>query len=118
MSKVIQDQIRKIQNADMSHFDEETNSYFIPQKKEIRVEQDNCYLIHLRGVAFSNQTVNINWNNGNSPKHPYMKVDISNIIGRMIKVVGVRYDPIMKLDSAEFWSGWLSLDDIEVLERL
>ena len=60
MNKTIREQLGKVTEADLSHYDEKTNSYFIPQKKSIKVEENNSYLIKLKPQAFHNETVKIN----------------------------------------------------------
>jgi hypothetical protein len=59
-----------------------------------------------------------NWNNGSFPTVRYLKVDIAKKMNNMIKVVGVGYDPITEQDLDKYWSGWLSIDNINIIARL
>ena len=36
----------------------------------------------------------------------------------MIKVVGVGYDAETNQDVSYFWSGWLTLEDIDVIQKI
>lgn len=39
-------------------------------------------------------------------------------MAKMIKVVAVGFDNETQSDISYFWSGWLTLDEIEVLKKL
>ena len=118
MNKVINDQLQKIQCADLSNYDVETNTYFIPKKKEIKIEEDYCYLIKIKPSAAHNSAVNVNWNQGSCAPFDCMKVDVSKKMGKMIKITGLRYNLDTKSDEAQFWSGWIHVDDIEIIQKL
>lgn len=118
MNKVINDQLQKVQIADLSNFNPETNTFVIPMHKELKIEEDCCYLIHIKPSVKVNTAVIVNWNNGNIPSFEHMKVDVSKKMGKMIKITGIRYDIETQQDCGQFWSGWLSLDDIEVLQKI
>lgn len=118
MSKVINAQLVNVENANLSNYNKETNTYFIPRKYDIKVEEDKCYVIHLKPAAFKNDAVATNWNNNQYPTLEYMKVDISKKMGKMIKVVGVQVDYSRRELLNEFWSGWLHLSDVDILEAL
>lgn len=118
MDKIIQDQLQKVQYADLSNYNEETNTYIIKKRVDIKIDEDNCYLIHIKPSAFHNIAVNTNWNNGATPLFNYMKVDVSKKMGKMIKVTGLKHNIDTGIDDSQFWSGWLSIDDIEVLNQL
>lgn len=117
-NKIILDQLSKVELADLSHFDNETNSYFIPKRCDIKIEEDCCYLIEIKESLYLNQVLAINWNNGTFPKDKYLKIDVSKIMPKMIKVVSIGYDPTLNKDLSNFWSGWLTLADISVIQKL
>lgn len=119
MNKVLSDQLQKVQYADLSKYDSSTSTYVIPRRCEINVEEDQCYLIRIKPSAIHNSTTAINWNRGEAaPAFSHMKVDISKRMGKMIKVTGLSHDISTGTDSSNFWSGWLSIDDVEVLKKL
>ena len=39
-------------------------------------------------------------------------------MAKMIKVVGVGFDNNTQQDVSYFWSGWLTLDEIEVIKKI
>lgn len=117
-NKIIEEQLKKVEYADLSNYDEATNTYIIPKRVDIKLEEDKCYLIRLKPTLFTNETLKINWNQGKVPTQEYLKVDISKKMPKMIKVVGVGYDYDGNQDLSYFWSGWLTLADIDVLQKL
>lgn len=118
ISKLIRDQLNKTIYADLSNFDELTNTYFIKKREDVKIEEDNFYLIHLKMSAFTNKTISDNWNAGSIPPVAYMKIDASKVMGKMVKVLGAGFDIENNRDLSVFWSGWLCVDDIEVLYKI
>ena len=60
MNKIIENQLKKVENADLSHFNIEDNSYFIPKKVDIKIEENKCYLIHIKNTIKTNTVLAIN----------------------------------------------------------
>jgi len=118
MNKLIGEELKKVQFADLSNYNQETNSYVIPQRKDIKVEIDKCYLVELKPSFFHKEDLYKNWGNTNQPHSKYLKIDVSKIVQKMIKVVAIEYDNEKKLDLSSFWNGWLNLQDINVLKAL
>lgn len=118
VSKLVEEQLRKVQYADLSKYCKEANTFVIKKREDIKIEEDKGYLIKLNPSAFNNQAVIVNWNGGSMPKHNYLKIDVSKCMGKMIKIVGVGYDYENKQDLGDFWSGWLSTADLDVISRL
>ena len=118
MNKLIEDQLKKVTCADLSNFNKETNTYLIPKKRDIKIEQDKCYLIRLTDKFFNNETVCINWNSGKLPKFKACKVDVLKIMGKMIKVNCIGYDEETDEDLSYFWTGWIYLPDVEVIKKI
>lgn len=116
-NKIIEEQLKKVEYADLSNFNAENNTYTIPKRVEIKIEEDHSYLIQLLPTLFKNETLKINWNSGNMPTFGYMKVDVSKRFGKMIRVVGVAYDYEKQTIINSFWSGWLSTQDIKVISK-
>ena len=118
VNDLIEKELKRVEKADLTHFNPETNTYFIPKRKDIKIEEDNCYLIRLKDTIFNNETLKVNWNGGSLPTYKYLKVDVSKIMAKMIKVVGVGFDNETQTDVSYFWSGWLTLDEIEVIKKI
>ena len=60
MNKIIEEQLKKTENVDLSNFDKETNTYYIKKRQDIKVEEDQCYILKLKNSAFNNAIVTDN----------------------------------------------------------
>ena len=121
MHKLIEKQLSEVKVANISGLDYSTGKCFIPRFKQVKVEEDACYLIKLDDsllIPNTNDTYHINWNKGVVPISKYMIIDVSKVMGKNIKVNGVGYDYDTKQMTAKTWGGWLPLEKIEILERM
>lgn len=119
MNKIIKDQLNKVQFADLSNFDEKTNTYIIPKKTDIKIEKYKTYIIELLDKCFDKEAlININWNRGKVPTSKYYKAEILNIVGRNVQINGLAYDLETKSDLNTFWTGYLELKNIKIIETL
>lgn len=117
-TKIIEQQLKKVQTADLSVYNPDTNTYFIKKKVGIKIEENCGYIINLKDSAFTNTTIINNWNNGSFPKVRYLKIDVDKKMSNMVKVVSVGYDPVAKQDLNKYWSGWLCIDNFDVIEKI
>lgn len=120
-SEIITKQLKKVKNADLSNYDAKTNSYFIKKRVDIKLEEEGCYLIKVKPSLFNNEVLRTNWNQGIMPQGIYLQVEITKIMPKMIKTTGVcakDLDSLKKSENLIFWSGWLSVQDIEVLQKI
>jgi hypothetical protein len=124
MNPIIKNQLDKIRCAKMPDYDEDTTHLYIPMKTlndTIVLEQDKCYIVMVEDYILNppdDFSLHINWNGGTKPSHKYMKLDVSKISGKMVKVNTIGYDIENKVDIPDLWSGWLPEQSITVLERL
>ena len=98
--------------------------FYFPKRQDIKLVEDQCYIIKLTDEAlFPNPGAAwvANYNQGWLPSHVYWKVDINRFLGDMVKVTGLAYDPETKTDiedTENTWSGWLPLNCIQILEKI
>lgn len=119
MNNLIKKQLEQCRVADLSRYDESTNTYFIPKFVETKVEVDKCYLIELDNVNMSSDsTISINFNSGRIPPSKYLKVDVVKVMNDLISVNAIGYDMANKQDTNDVWSGWLSFSHLKILEEL
>ena len=93
----------------------------LQEAKEYNINVGKCYLIELENYIINPPetfTLHINWNNNIIPKDKYMKVEIVGIMGKMVKVNGVGYDFVNKLDLNTMWEGWLPRKAITIIKEL
>ena len=114
---VIQDQLSKVLVADLSNYDKETNTFFIKQYKQIKLEVGKYYLIKLNNVLLDKDSeVMCNWNNSEVPPHNCLKIEVIKTVGKMIYIQGISFDEVTRTSLGELWDGWIPTDEIKVLE--
>ena len=123
MNEIIKEQLKLLKVAELPEFDDNTTEITIPKQeaKEYNINVGKCYLIGLENYIINPPetfTLHINWNNNIIPKDKYMKVEIVGIMGKMIKVNGVGYDFVNKLDLNTMWEGWLPRKAITIIKEL
>ena len=59
-----------------------------------------------------------NWNGGTHPLHRFLKCEVIQKMGKMIKVNSVGFDFKNKLDTNDLWTGWLPEKSIKILEEI
>ena len=93
-----------------------------PEVKMYPIVVGNCYIIQLADYVLhepQNFTLSTNWNKGVVPKSMYLKVQIVNIMGKMIQVDGAGYDVLNQTDLSDAYIGlWLPLASIGVVAQL
>lgn len=118
MNKIVKEQLNKCREADLSNFDKESNTYYIKKKTSIRLLENHCYLVKLNQSIFDNSLLASNWNNNQLPPNEYLKIDISQIMGNMIKVNSIGFDFDNNIDLNKSWQGWLPSNEIEVISEI
>ena len=124
MNPLIKAQLEKVRTVKLPVFDENTTEMIISKgskSDELFLEQDKCYLISVEDYILhppEGFTLHTNWNNGKIPTHKFMKVDVSKIMGKMVKVNALGYDMKSQEDTTDMWDGWLPLKSITILEVL
>lgn len=120
MDSFILQQLNKVKLAKLPSFDINTTELFIPKLTTISIHENNYYLIELDDNLLKDHdsALTVNWNNGSVPKYKFYKVDVSKIMGQMIKVNGLAFDPNQNQDINELWSGWLPLNSIKIIEKI
>jgi hypothetical protein len=125
MNPLIKDQLSKVRRVKLPPFDDTTQVITV-QRGDVRtisdtLQEDCCYLISVEDYILNPPdgfTLHTNWNNNTVPKHKVMKVDITKIMGKMVKVNSVGYDMKNHLDLPDMWSGWLPRKSITIIEVL
>lgn len=121
MNEIIKKQLEKCSLAKVGVITDETKHIFIPQIKNIKLEEDQCYIIELSDYVLNEitgSTLAVNWNNGKIPKSKYWKIDVVKIMAHMVKINGISFDYRNNKDLNELWEGWVPIDSILILERI
>jgi hypothetical protein len=104
-------------------FDESTTSITFHKSDCAQpvLQEDCCYIISVEDYILNPPdgfTLHTNWNNNKMPKHKVMKIDVSKIMGKMVKVHSIGYSLKDHQDILDMWEGWLPEKAITVIERL
>jgi hypothetical protein len=121
MNKLIKEELKKVSVADLSNNNPSKGEFYIPRIKKIKLEENMYYIIKLEDSLLNPSemsTLASNWNKGTIPPSKYLKVDVSKILGKMIKINGIGYDYDTKKDLDVMWSGWLPIELLEILEKI
>lgn len=124
MNPLIKTQLDKIRTVKVPPYEDNTTHITIPMRTPndpIILEEDKCYIVQVEDYILNPPdgfTLHTNWNQNKIPKCKYMKIDVSKIMGKMIKVNSIGYDMGTKSSINEVWEGWLPEKSIIVLERL
>lgn len=122
INPIIKEQLEKVEQAKIGEYDPIKNCYHIPKYTEVEYKVDGCYLVSLDDKLLnptSNEILVSNFNGGDYPRQKYMKISVVQKLGNnMIKVVGLYYDYINKVDINTMWSGWLPIDQLTLINEL
>lgn len=125
MNKVIKQQLASCKIARIPEFDDTSTHLFIPKANKGSVALDfqvHCYyIIEIADYVLNpgpEFTLATNWNKGTIPPNKYMKVEISQITGKMIKVTGIGYDICNRRDLPVVWEGWLPASCARIINKL
>ena len=117
---LIKEQLEKCQFADLNNYDARTNTFQIRKYSKPTYDLNHCYLVRLPNaiVNRNDSVLAVNWNSGNSPSVPYLKIYISKAMGTMIYVDSVGFDFETKQDLNLMWSGWLNTSELTQIATL
>lgn len=116
----VKQQLEKCSFADLTNFDENTNSYKIKKYSKPKYEANKMYLIRVFPTIVNNESnvLATNWNNSTAPTEPILLAYVSKVQGKMIYVDTVAYDGVSHKQLNIYWSGWLITDEIEQLKAV
>lgn len=123
MNKFIIKELKKIKTAIIPQWDENTTEMIISKKDNnpINISLGKCYIIEVENYIihpYEGFTLHIEWNKGIVPKHKYMKCEVLQIMGKMIKIEALGYDWENQCDILEPWSGWLPSKSVKILREV
>ena len=90
--QLVKEQLNKVVYADLSNYDEKTNTYHIPKINQIKLQVNHSYIVKIKDSLCENELLKSNYNQGRTPPYKSYLIDIVSILGKIIKVNGVEYD--------------------------
>ena len=124
MNPIIKKQLQACRVAELPDYDDNTTLMIIPKKDSNRVNEFHVGKFYL--VEFEDYIINPpndfnladNWNKGSVPRYKYMKCEICQLMGKMIRIQGAAYDPTNNIDIPYVWGGWVPSKGLKLIQRL
>ena len=120
MNKLIPEELKKVQVADLSNYSEGVTEFIIPKTVLAKFEVGKSYIIELDDsllVHNPNSILETNYNNNKIPTNKYYYIEVSAVLGKLIKCVGVPYDKENDITLATFWNGYFPINCIKILKK-
>jgi hypothetical protein len=123
MNRFVKEQLSKVKVADLPPYDDSTKTLLIKKQTDsgTLLKRDGCYIIQVQPYILTSPdgfTLHDNWNRGIPPKHEVMKAEVTQLMGKMVKINSVGYDYENNVDTDDVWEGWLPIKSIKVLGEL
>lgn len=120
MNKYVIEELKKCKVAQLPPYDNTTRQLVIPKACNVDqyLQPGKCFLIKLEPYILNPPegfTLHDNWNQGRKPPQQFMKAEISQVMGKMVKITGLGYDYTNQMDTNQIWEGWLPKKSIEII---
>lgn len=122
MNKFIEEELNKCKLAAVEQVSD--TEYLIKKKtvEDIGFEVNKYYIVELENYIINPPetfTLSANWNNDVVPKSKNLKVMVTQIMGKMIKVDGCGFDIETNSDLNDIYLGlWLPQGGVKILKKL
>jgi len=120
-SKLLEKQIKESDIFKTAQYNKDKDTYFIPKSTILRPEKYHSYIIEIDDsllAEMGDEITQCNWNKGKIPDSKYYKVDIENIVGKMLFCIGIGYDIVNAKELPTYWKGYFPKDKVKVLSEL
>lgn len=124
MNSIIKAQLEKCRVANLPQYDDNTTTILIPRGSTVTVspyQLHKFYLVELADYILNPSpdfTLADNWNNGSIPRSKYYVAEISQLMGKMIKITGCAYDITTHTSTTDSWEGWVPQKGIKLIQEL
>lgn len=115
---LVQKELGKVIYADLSNYDEKTNTYHIPKVNMIKCDVGGCYLVHIKDSFFNDRLLRSNYNKGSQPTFEVCLIDVLSSLGKLIKVNMAEYDEVNNRILSGKWSGYIARNQLEIVRKL
>ena len=124
MNPIIKKQLDKCKVAQIPDYDDTTTQLFIPKGSVLNItpyQVHKCYLVELAEWIIhptEDSTLAANWNKGSIPKSKYYQAEISQTMGKMVRITGCGVDTATGLSNGDVWEGWIPQQGIKIINEL
>ena len=117
MRKIIEQQLAKVEYADLSDLSEE-RPFIVPKRSKTNFNLGEEYIIELNEdllIKGKNDILESNYNHGKVPQNKYLHGECESFLGKLVLFTGHGYD---EKDLDTFWRGYLPKDKIKIVKKL
>lgn len=124
MNPIIKDQLERCKVAQLPAYSDNDTLICIPKGAGVEVspyQVHRCYLMELDDYIThpsEDFTLAANWNKGSVPQSTYYLAEISQVVGKMVKITGRGYDIVTNQPTLDIWEGWLPQKGIKLIKEL
>ncbi len=126
MNKIILNELNKCQDLNIPSYDDSTTQLIIEksnkQPSDISLQIGGKYIIQLANYIVNppeNFTLQDNWNKGIIPKSNVLKCELTNIMGKMIKIRGNGFDITNRINKDDYYDElWLPQKGFTIIEKV
>lgn len=124
MNPLIKQQLENCRVAKIPDFNDDDTIIVISKGSDINVspyQVGRCYLVELADYILTpppDFTLADNWNQGRLPTYKWYKVQITQVMGKMVKIMGSGYDMVTNQDAPTVWDGWVPQKGIKIIQEL
>ena len=122
MNKFIEEELNKVKNAQIEQISE--TEFVITKKKDVSdlIKLNSYYIIELADYITNpseNFTLASNWNRGIVPQSKYLKIMVTQMLGKMVKIDGCGFNLSSNEDLKDSYFGlWLPIGGIKIIKEL
>lgn len=124
MNPIIKKQLEKCKVANLPYYDDNTVELVISKGSSMAIspyQVHKCYIMELADYIINppaDFTLAANWNNGSVPKSRYYVAEVSQLVGKMIRITGCGYDITTESRTDDIWEGWIPQKGIKLIREI
>lgn len=121
-SELLKKQLEESDIFQHAIYNKETNTYLVRKCDIIIPHKGHSYVVLLDNSLIIDKgdfVTQFNWNKGKFPSEKCYKIDVEDIIGKMILCTGIGFDLTKDENILNcFWHGYLPKDKIKIAKEL
>ena len=117
MNPLIRQQFQKVVRLKVPPITESTTDVVFLKNdviEPIEFQVDKYFVVSLDTALLYDTVTATRWNRGGFPPSEFMLVIVLNIVGKMVQVEGVAYDPLTGTNTKTPWVGWLPINQVKI----
>lgn len=124
MNPLVKAQLDSCKVANLPYYDDTTTDLVIPRGSGVEVspyQVHKCYIMELADYIINpppDFTLASNWNKGSVPQSKYYIAEVSQLMGKMVRITGCGYDITTDSRTADIWEGWVPQKGIKLIREI